>query len=125
MNLRFYFIQTFLVSAFAVAAAICACQNVEPIPPQIEAAAEPMTSANKLTAHGRHDRLRWLLHRAGVEPVEHPPEQDPALVELGRNLFFDRELSGRRNISCATCHNPILGSADGQSQSRGSYPWIR
>ncbi|MEM9491153.1 MAG: cytochrome c peroxidase, partial [Myxococcota bacterium] len=41
-----------------------------------------------------------------------------ALVELGRNLFFDQELAGRRNISCASCHHPTLGSADAQSQSR-------
>ena len=64
-------------------------------------------------------KLRKQLHRAGVESVEPPAEQDPALVELGRNMFFDPELSGPRNISCATCHNPLLGSADGQSQSRG------
>ncbi len=53
-----------------------------------------------------------------VKPVEPPAPQNPALVELGRNLFFDKEISGRRNISCGTCHSPLLGSADGQSQSR-------
>ncbi len=37
---------------------------------------------------------------------------DP-LVELGRNLFFDPILSGNRNISCGTCHDPRLGSGDG------------
>ncbi len=35
------------------------------------------------------------------------------LVELGRNLFFDPILSGNRNISCGTCHDPKLGSGDG------------
>ncbi|WP_411891839.1 cytochrome-c peroxidase [Yoonia sp. SDW83-1] len=35
------------------------------------------------------------------------------LVELGRNLFFDPILSGNRNISCGTCHDPRLGSGDG------------
>jgi len=33
-------------------------------------------------------------------------------VELGRLLFFDKILSGNRNISCATCHHPDLGSSD-------------
>ncbi len=33
-------------------------------------------------------------------------------VELGRMLFFDKILSGNRNISCATCHHPELASAD-------------
>lgn len=65
------------------------------------------------------EELRDLLAGAGVGPVTPPAPQDSATVELGRLLFFDKELSGRRNISCATCHSPLLGSADGQSQSRG------
>ena len=63
--------------------------------------------------------LRWRLEYNGVKPVEPPAQQDPALVELGRNLFFEREIAGPRNIACSTCHNPTLGSADAQSQSRG------
>jgi len=63
--------------------------------------------------------LRQLLEAEGVEVVTPPPAQDPKQVELGRLLFFEKEISGRRNISCATCHHPLLGSADGQSQSRG------
>ncbi len=65
------------------------------------------------------DQLRELLEAQGVEPVTPPPAQDPELVALGQQLFFEKELSGRRNISCATCHHPLLGSADAQSQSRG------
>lgn len=38
---------------------------------------------------------------------------DPTLRELGRNLFFDPILSGNRNISCGTCHDPAFGSGDG------------
>ncbi len=37
----------------------------------------------------------------------------PEKVELGRLLFFDKILSGNRNISCATCHHPAHASADG------------
>ncbi len=44
---------------------------------------------------------------------------DPAKVELGRLLFFDKILSGNRNISCATCHHPTLGSGDGLALSIG------
>ena len=36
-----------------------------------------------------------------------------AKVELGRMLFFDKILSGNKNISCATCHHPKHGSSDG------------
>ena len=34
---------------------------------------------------------------------------DDQMVELGRMLFFDKVLSGNRNISCATCHHPRMG----------------
>lgn len=40
-------------------------------------------------------------------------------VVLGQKLFFDKILSGNRNISCATCHHPKLGSGDGLSLGIG------
>ncbi|APE43558.1 hypothetical protein BOO69_09150 [Sulfitobacter alexandrii] len=42
-----------------------------------------------------------------------------AQVLLGRDLFFDPVLSGNRNIACATCHHPTLGTGDGMSLSIG------
>ncbi len=44
---------------------------------------------------------------------------DSNVVELGRLLFFDEVLSGNRNISCATCHNPIAFTGDGLSLPLG------
>ncbi len=44
---------------------------------------------------------------------------DPALAAIGRDLFFDRILSGNRNISCATCHHPDFGTSDGISLGIG------
>ena len=41
------------------------------------------------------------------------------VVALGRHLFFDPVLSGNDNISCASCHHPALGSADGLSLGVG------
>src|SRR5262249_12937280 len=38
---------------------------------------------------------------AGLLPAA--PPQNPDLVSLGQALFFDRVLSGNRNISCYTC----------------------
>ena len=40
-------------------------------------------------------------------------------IELGRLLFWDAELSGNRNISCATCHHPRFGTSDGVSLGVG------
>ncbi len=43
----------------------------------------------------------------------------PEMIELGRDLFFDPILAGNKNIACATCHHPTLGSSDGMSLSVG------
>ncbi len=44
---------------------------------------------------------------------------DIAQARLGQLLFFDPILSGNRNISCATCHHPDHGTADGLSLGIG------
>lgn len=38
---------------------------------------------------------------------------NPAKVQLGQFLFFDKILSGNRNISCATCHHVLTATGDG------------
>lgn len=44
---------------------------------------------------------------------------DPAQAALGQLLFYDKILSGNRNISCGTCHHPTLGTGDGLSLGIG------
>ncbi len=43
----------------------------------------------------------------------------PDKVELGRLLYFDPILSGSDDISCATCHHPDMGFADGREEAMG------
>ena len=50
-------------------------------------------------------------------PANNP--QTAAKVELGRKLYFDPRLSGNNWISCATCHNPVLGFTDGLPRMLG------
>jgi cytochrome c peroxidase len=64
--------------------------------------------------------LRARLRDAEVAPLAPLPAQDPALVALGRALMFDKVLSGNRDVSCATCHNPVAHSSDGLSLSIGT-----
>jgi parallel beta-helix repeat protein len=45
---------------------------------------------------------------------------DPAQAELGRLLFFDPVLSADNDMSCATCHHPDLGFADGLPYAIGA-----
>ena len=40
-------------------------------------------------------------------------------VALGRRLFFERELSSDRTISCASCHQPVRLFTDGLPAARG------
>jgi cytochrome c peroxidase len=61
---------------------------------------------------------------AFLGPLPKPPEpkDNPttdAKVELGRRLYYDPRLSGNGAISCATCHNPALGFADGLPKGVG------
>ncbi len=66
-------------------------------------------------------QLRGLLEEHDVEALRDADFQqhDPAKVELGRLLFFDKILSGNRDISCATCHHPLAATADGLSLPAG------
>ncbi len=56
-------------------------------------------------------------------PAEIPyPAENPytaAKAELGRTLFFDPILSGSRNRSCGSCHNPSLSWGDGAPRAIG------
>ncbi len=56
-----------------------------------------------------------------LKPVTHSDFPSPHYekVLLGRDLFHDPILSGNRNISCASCHQAQLGSADAVPLSVG------
>lgn len=44
----------------------------------------------------------------------------PAKRELGRLLFWDPVLSGARDVSCASCHDPAFAYADGRASPIGT-----
>lgn len=44
----------------------------------------------------------------------------PQQIDLGRFLFFDPLLSGDNTLSCASCHHPDLGFADGRPRAIGT-----
>ena len=64
--------------------------------------------------------LRELISRWGVVPILPQAEADPALAGLGRALFFDKVLSGNRDVSCATCHAPGATFGDRLSLAVGT-----
>jgi cytochrome c peroxidase len=76
------------------------------------------------------DRQAWLrLARAAlvaenVQPIAAPIEPtnnrgEASRVELGYLLFFDPILSGDKTTSCASCHHPDYGMADGLKKAVG------
>ena len=42
-------------------------------------------------------------------PFEGVTAYSPQLATLGKMLFFDPRLSGNKNMTCASCHNPSFG----------------
>lgn len=50
-------------------------------------------------------------------PADNPPTADT--IALGRRLYYDPALSLDRTVSCATCHAPETGFADGKKVSNG------
>ena len=90
---------------------------------------ERITELAKTTAP--EDRQSWLrLARAALAaesvpqiaaPVEPRNNQGEASrVELGYQLFFDPVLSNDRTTSCASCHHPDYGMADGLPKGIGA-----
>lgn len=70
----------------------------------------------------------WLLARGGggaatdvpLLPAVPGAERDtPAVVALGKKLFFDRGLSKDGKVACASCHRPEHAFADPRPVSEG------
>src|SRR5262245_32914985 len=87
-------------------AAMAGCQNdpltSPPPPPTLDA------------------QLRSLSGGWGVMPTGEMPPQTPGLVALRRALFFDKILSGNKDIACAACHAPGAAPTDGKSLAVGT-----
>lgn len=65
-------------------------------------------------------QLRAQIRTHGIRALDAAPAQTPEQVALGQVLFFDKVLSGNRDISCATCHHPLFALGDGLSVSIGT-----
>ncbi|MGH9389312.1 MAG: cytochrome-c peroxidase [Vicinamibacteria bacterium] len=60
-----------------------------------------------------------VLALVGLTPATEA-RRASAQAELGKALFFDTRLSFNDGLSCATCHQPDKGFADGQRFSKGA-----
>lgn len=57
-------------------------------------------------------KLKRYINAFQLKAVEKPANKNLNLFKLGQELFNEKEISGNRNISCADCHRPELGSGD-------------
>ncbi|HEX8943378.1 MAG TPA: cytochrome c peroxidase [Gemmatimonadaceae bacterium] len=92
--------------AFLVALSIAACSD---------GSTSTVTATPSLDAQVRQAMNGW-----GVVPILPVNTQDPASVDLGRSLFFDKILSGNRDVACASCHSPLAHTGDGLSLAVGT-----
>ena len=54
-----------------------------------------------------------------VQPIQAHKPKNPAMVELGKKLYFDPRLSMSGFISCNSCHNLSMGGTDNLQTSIG------
>lgn len=66
------------------------------------------------------------LQSFSIDRLGPPPAQpsnafadNPAAAALGKQLFFDKRLSGNGKLSCASCHIPDLHFTDGKTRGVG------
>ena len=89
-------------------------------PPGFELSAD-----NQCKLHSLYDQYNSLYNQGvGGLKTALPARRDgfsPQQIDLGRQLFFDPLLSGDQTLSCASCHHPKLGFADGQAKSTGIH----
>src|SRR5690606_28584034 len=66
----------------------------------------------------------WALTPANepISPIEPAKIDNPAKVELGKQLFFDPRLSRSGSIACNPCHNQSTGGSDNLTTSNG-HTW--
>ena len=105
--------RTWLAAGLAV---LVACGTEPPSAPSPDA---PDLRTERAAPSPLVNVVRELAAARGVTRLERPGPVRRELVELGRMLVFDKELSGNRDISCMTCHLPALATGDGRSLSIG------
>lgn len=65
------------------------------------------------------DELSSYIERFKLKPLAKLVGKNTTLFNIGKKLYNSKKLSGYRNISCNTCHDPEKGTSDGLSLSLG------
>tara|TARA_B100001059_G_scaffold132663_1_gene132752 strand:- start:9834 stop:11111 length:1278 start_codon:yes stop_codon:yes gene_type:complete len=76
-------------------------------------AASPLTDTQKRRIAGLSGAMQ------GTPDPTNEAWNDPTAALLGQRLFFDTGFSLNNQVSCATCHDPAMGFADGKPLPTG------
>jgi cytochrome c peroxidase len=77
------------------------------VPAVIDLALRALIDENDLTDSSALNRVLPVI----TEPV----------AQLGKALFYSKQLSGEQDVACVSCHHPSLGGADALSLSVGVH----
>ena len=106
------------VAGFASVAMFVACDGPRPTEPIVAAPSLTNVTGDPAVA-ALVAEVRQLASAQNVGPLPLAPRIREPLVLLGRELAFDKILSGGRDVSCMTCHVPAFATGDGKSLSIG------
>lgn len=82
-------------------------------------ASESLAATQSAKAKPLDLELARLINAQQISPIKTNKSQSLEKAKLGQLLFFDKVLSGSKDIACATCHHPNTHSGDDLSLSIG------
>lgn len=82
------------------------------------------SSQEKTIKHSDIDQaLQAIIHQQQLKQSPLANKESPSIsfpkAQLGKQLFFSRNLSGQHLLACADCHNPLLAGTDRRILSTG------
>lgn len=89
------------------------------VPGRLQTLTIPRTPSTELTA-----ALQAVLEQEGMTPLVTSSVSNEAEIALGKALFFATELSGNRDLACATCHHPLLNTTDSTPLAIGANGYL-
>jgi cytochrome c peroxidase len=92
-----------------------------PSPEPVPKPTAQMTSAPAVPAAKPIGQPIAIAVPLGLPPVPVPTDNPPTKesIELGRRLYYDKQLSADGTVACASCHDPQAGFADPKPVSVG------
>ncbi|MCW5801693.1 MAG: c-type cytochrome [Deltaproteobacteria bacterium] len=110
-------------SIASLAVLLAACTSSSSTTPPLDAVAiapPPAPTVASAPKHAAPDAINPRLLRRFQPLDQAAAPENPALVDLGRMLFFDKRLSRDRDVSCNSCHRLDRYGVDHEATSTGA-----